>query len=317
MSTGCVGTHGAGRAAGKHPRMREELPPDIATRAFTVSEARVLGVAPARLRRVDLRSDFRGVRVASSGRPDVVDLCRSYAAKLGRDRYFSHETAAILWGMRLPGSVQTSRLVHVTTVRPARTPRARGVVGHHVDSPGHELVEHDGFLLPTPAETWRMLSTRLGLQALVVAGDGLVARQRPLCSLAQLDRAISRHAGQRGNARLRLALGLVRPGTDSARETWVRVILVTAGLPEPVVNAIVSAPGRRRRYGDLVYAEWKVIVEYEGAHHQYSRETYLDDIDRYDELEDGWRIVRLTKEHSAEQVGQRVRRALVAAGWRP
>jgi hypothetical protein len=295
--------------------MRGELPEEIASRAFTVEEARRFGVAPARLRRVDLRSDFRGVRVASSETPDVIDLCRSYAVKLGTGRYFSHETAALMWGMRLPMRLRRSQDIHVTTVRPARTPRAVGVVGHHVDPPGHELVAHRGFLLPSPAETWRMLSGRLSILELVVAGDGLVAR-RPIATRAQLRRSVERNTGLRGNLRLRAAFERIREGTDSARETWLRCALVDAGLPEPAVNARISAPGARMRFGDLVYRNWQVVVEYEGVHHQQSRGDYLADIERFEELA-GWRVVRVAKEHSRAEAVAKVRRALLAAGWSP
>jgi hypothetical protein len=297
--------------------MPGDLPHEIASRAFTVQEAIGLGVAPARLRRVDLRADFRGVRVAALGEPDVVELCRSYATKLGPGRYFSHETAAVLWGMRLPLRVQTSREVHVTTIRPGRTPRAVGVVGHHVDHPGHELVAHRGFLLPTPAETWRMLSARLSILELVIAGDGLLARRRPVATRAQLHRAVARNAGLRGNRRLRAAFERVREGTDSSRETWLRCVLVDGGLPEPEVNATVSAPGSPLRLGDLVYPSWGVIVEYEGVHHQASRGDYLADIERFEQLADGWRFVRVTKEHTPADAVAKVARALLAAGWRP
>lgn len=315
----CTGEGAAGkrgRRSDDDAGMVDPLPPALATAPFTVARARELGVEPSRLRRVDLRADFRGVRVASADVPDLEALCRSYAVRLGSDRYFSHETAAVLWGMRLPWFVETATVLHVTTVRPSRTPRIRGVVGHHADPPGHELVAHRGFLLPSPAETWRMLSARFGVDALVVAGDGLLARRHPLATLPQLRRAVARNAGMRGNARLRAALERVRAGTDSARETWLRCLLVDAGLPEPEVNAVVSAPGRRLRFGDLVYRAWRVLVEYEGVHHQASRAGYLDDIDRFDELS-GWRIVRIAQEHSAADAVARVSRALVEAGWRP
>jgi hypothetical protein len=298
--------------------MPGSLPRDLESGPFSVAEALRRGVTPARLRRVDLRADFHGVRTSVFDVDDVETRCRAYATRLGRHRYFSHTTAAVLWGFRLPPAVERSSVLHVTTVRPARTPRTRGVIGHHVERPEHELVEYRGFLLPTPPETWRMLAGPLDVTALVVAGDGLLCRQHPPATEAQLRRAVARNAGRRGNAKLRAAFDQLRAGTDSARETWLRLVLLAAGLPEPRVNGVVSLPGEPVRYGDLLYTEWKVIVEYEGIHHQTSREVYLADIDRFEQVvPNGWRVVRIAKEHSASDAVRRVQTALVAAGWRP
>lgn len=298
--------------------MPGSLPRDLESGPFSVAEALRRGVAPARLRRVDLRADFHGVRTSIFDVDDFETRCRAYATRLGQHRYFSHATAAVLWGFRLPLRVERSRDLHVTTVRPARTPRTRGVIGHHVERPEHELVEHCGFLLPTPPETWRMLAGFLNVMELVVAGDGLICRTRPRATEAQLRRAVARNVGRRGNAKLRAAFNQLRAGTDSARETWLRLVLIAAGLPEPRVNEVISLPGDPVRYGDLVYPEWKVVVEYEGIHHQTSREVYLADIDRFEQvLPDGWRVVRIAKEHSANDAARRVRAALSAAGWRP
>lgn len=297
--------------------MTGPLPSDLESRAFSVADALRRGVTPARLRRTDLRADFHGVRSPRTAAQDVESLCRAFATRMRADQYFSHDTAAVLWGLRLPWRIQASRILHVTTVLPGRTPRTRGVVGHHADAPGAELAMHRGFLLPRPAEVWRMLATRLDVGELVVAGDGLICRRDPLATLAQLRRAVARNAGRRGNRALRAAFGLLRPGTDSARETDLRLAIVVAGLPEPEVDVRVSAAGARERRGDLVFVRWRVLVEYEGIHHQSSREAYLSDIDRFEELAGEWRIVRVTKEHAIPEVIARITRALLANGWRP
>lgn len=295
--------------------MSTALPDDLASRPFSVAEALRRGVSAGRLELADLRADYHGTRVPRGTGSDVESLCRAYATRLGAQRYFSHATAAVLWGMRLPTRLEWSRTLHVTSIRPTRAPRTHGVVGHHVDPPGHELVAHRGFVVPTPAETWRQLSTCLDLEELVVAGDGLVGRSGALVSLAQLRRSLARHAGRRGNATLRCAFEKVREGTDSARETRTRLAIVAAGLPEPTVNPVVSRDGERRRLGDLAYVEWRVLVEYEGIHHQSSRAAYLADIARFEQLERaGWRIVRITKEDTPATIASRVRAALRAAG---
>jgi hypothetical protein len=217
--------------------------------------------------------------------------------------------------MRMPWWSENEPL-HVTTVRPARTPRTRGVAGHHTEEP-LELTMHRGLLIPGPADVWRSLSSQLSVDELIIAGDGLVCRQDPLATMAQLRRAVALNAGRRGNLSLRAAFEQVRPRTDSQRETTLRLLIVRAGLPEPEVNGRLTPDGERERFGDLVFRPWRVVLEYEGIHHQLSREAYLDDIDRFGELSPLWRFVRVAKEHTPADILSRTTAALREAGWRP
>jgi hypothetical protein len=254
------------------------------------------------------------VRTPSHLADDFESRCRAYATRLGDGRFFSHLTAARIWGMRLPPWT-ASEPIHVTAVLPHRAPRVRGVRGHHVDGPGPDLVRCRGLVVSTPEETWRMLSVSLTLEQLVIVGDGLLARRDPLATLPMLRRAVD--AGHRGTVQLRAALELMRPLTDSARETSLRLLLRTAGLPEPEVNGLLTEPGAPPRYGDLVFRSSRVVVEYEGIHHQQSRETYLSDIRRFSELSDRWTFVRVTKEHTPRQIVALVSAALSRAGELP
>lgn len=76
-------------------------------------------------------------------------------------------------------------------------------------------------------------------------------------------------------------------------ETRLRLLLVLAGLPEPVVNHIEYAgDGRWLRRFDLSYPDLKVAVEYDGRQHAESRRQWERDVERREELDtDGWRLV--------------------------
>jgi len=66
----------------------------------------------------------------------------------------------------------------------------------------------------------------------------------------------------------RAPLPLLRPGVDSAPESWLRLLIVDGGLPEPEVNQwIVDADGRRVSRPDLQYRAQRIALEYEGEHH--------------------------------------------------
>jgi hypothetical protein len=66
-------------------------------------------------------------------------------------------------------------------------------------------------------------------------------------------------AGRRGRSALRLAIGCIRAGVESPRETLVRLMIVAAGLPEPVVNATVRDGIDVERTRELEAEGWIVI----------------------------------------------------------
>jgi len=156
---------------------------------------------------------------------------------------------------------------------------------------------------------------------MVAAGDSLVRRQNALMSIDELPAALESRAGRRGAAKLRRAMGRVRAGADSPRETHVRLLLVAAGLPEPLVNAEITVPGHPRRiFGDLVYQRYLVLVEYDGEQHRFDGRQYAADVERLEALAfAGWLVVRVLAHdlRDPERVARRVARALHNRGWRP
>jgi hypothetical protein len=76
-------------------------------------------------------------------------------------------------------------------------------------------------------------------------------------------------------------------------ETRLRMLLVLAGLPEPVVNHPIRDESGRVVYRlDLSYPEWRIAVEYDGRQHADSTHQWRWDVRRREELEgDGWRLV--------------------------
>jgi hypothetical protein len=108
------------------------------------------------------------------------------------------------------------------------------------------------------------------------------------------------------------------PRSRSLKESETRAVLRFAGLPRPQCNVTVPVDEQVQVIGDLWYARWRVLVEYEGGHHQEERGVYLGDLDRYEILRAAQiRYVQVTKErlaHARTLVGT-VHRALVAGGY--
>jgi very-short-patch-repair endonuclease len=240
----------------------------------------------------------------------------AYAPRMTENQYFSHLTAAQLLGLRLPEQFYLVAL-HVTSTEPQRAPRARGIIGHQARTSSTVIV--NGMKVSDPVSTWLNCAAFLGVDELTVMGDGLVCRSHPAATLDQLRAAVRSWHGQRGFVRLQKALVQVRANTDSARETMLRLILERAGLPEPELNgAILNSQGAVIAHGDLVYRNYRVIVEYDGGQHRTDERQFDIDIERLDAvIAEGWRVIRvgrnLMRRHTV--MVHTIRTALEAGGW--
>jgi hypothetical protein len=211
--------------------------------------------------------------------------------------------------------------LHVTTWGALRSMRRPGIVGHKTYQRPELRRTIDGLPVSSPVAAWLECAALMTVDDLVIMADGLVSRRRPMATLDQLTSAAHETRGQRGSARLREALTLVRPGTDSARETLLRLAVVRAGLPEPSVNApIRDERGRVVAYGDLVWPDFRVVLEYDGRQHAEDPRQFAIDIRRLDEIATlEHRVIRVDRELFAarHELFARITRALVRGGWKP
>ncbi|GIJ20503.1 hypothetical protein [Micromonospora lutea] len=93
-----------------------------------------------------------------------------------------------------------------------------------------------------------------------------------------------------------------------------------AGLPAPDLQQQRTDTAGRTRWLDAYWRAWRVHVEVDGAHHMDVRQWAADMQRQNDVWTTGDRILRfpawLVRAHP-DQVADTVRRALIAAGWRP
>lgn len=138
-----------------------------------------------------------------------------------------------------------------------------------------------------------------------------VARLDALCRATGLHAAaIGELADQRPRVRglrqLRRVIDLVDAGAESPKETWLRLLLVNAGLPRPATQIEVVDGGWRARL-DMGWEDLKVAVEYDGDHHRADRRQYLKDIRRLERLQQlGWIVIRVVAEDHPDDVLRRV-----------
>ena len=84
----------------------------------------------------------------------------------------------------------------------------------------------------------------------------------------------------------------------SRPESLIRCWLLDSDLPEPGTQVPVhDARGREVAHGDLGYARWRVLLEYEGQQHA-ELDRFDGDIDRYSLMAaDGWLVLRFGAAH--------------------
>ncbi|MDP9028102.1 MAG: hypothetical protein M3N46_11245, partial [Actinomycetota bacterium] len=231
------------------------LPPQLRGRAIRSADYRDFGLTPGRLRRNDITHPFHGVSAKDLDISDVMGRCRAFEPLLLPGQFFSHVTAAMLYEAPLPYALDDRRL-DVAVLDPRTPPRGRGVHGHRVTGVGVQFL--DGLPIASPADVWRQLGPLLRADDLVAVGDHLVTGRRirgvrapARASLDQLRDAAGRHSGKRGAATIASAIGRVRSGVDSRRETQLRLLLVAGGLPEPDLDVEVNVGGGVVLHPDL------------------------------------------------------------------
>lgn len=259
-------------------KRRRALPPIAQRTVFLVADALAAGASREQLRRDDLWSPTNGVLQYRDRPVDPQDVYRAYS-RLTPQGCLSHTSAAHAWGIWLDRRFPPSYPVHVTRADDGRNPRRRNVVGHRALMGEQDLCEIEGIRLTTPARTWADLAGMgMTVQELVIAGDALLQRpdgpprqpgllgRNPLATLDELHATLGRRDVP-GLPLARKAVLLVRPGVDSAPESFLRQLIVAAGYPEPWVNVPVVLPGGRTILPDLQFRELRIAIQYEGGHH--------------------------------------------------
>lgn len=200
---------------------------------------------------------------------------------LPRDRRVrSREYLNVRGDELLPAEVMSSRFGRVTT--PART--------------AFDVGRHDDPLRAVPL-----------LDALVRA-TGLTRQQ--------VEDVTSQHSGARLIRRLPEMLDLVDAGAESVRESQLRVILVEAGLPRPVTQHTVrTSDGLFVARVDLAWPELRVIVEYDGSHHDDPRQIARDRARLNALRAAGWTVLVVDRAQFArrDQMVAMIRRVLQSA----
>jgi len=128
---------------------------------------------------------------------------------------------------------------------------------------------------------------------------------------------VDRYSGARGNKRARQVIELMDPGAESPKESWLRLLLINAGLPRPTTQIRVT-DGQLVAYLDMGWDEPKVALEYDGDHHRTDRRQYVKDIRRAEMVDGmGWQVIKVINEDRADYIIARACDALARRGYAP
>lgn len=176
-----------------------------------------------------------------------------------------------------------------------------------------------GIIHTPPARTWCDLASMLSLYDLVAVGDYLIHWRLPLTTVTEL-RGVGQHvAGRRGMSLIRQALPLLSDRAESRPESALRVILALIGLPEPKINhEIVHTEDGAVMRTDLAFAEFRVLLEYQGDYHRTKKDQWRKDMTRRSRLEaQGWQVMEPNADDlkNPDELAARIRSVLRQRGW--
>lgn len=166
----------------------------------------------------------------------------------------------------------------------------------------------------TPTRTAFDIGRRMPIGAAIAQLDALIgATGITVYEVADL---ADRYSGARGLRQLETALDLVDAGSQSPKETWLRLLLIRAGLPRPSTQIpVVAADGAQVYYLDMGWEELMVAAEYDGEHHRLDRWQYARDLRRSAALDRlGWIVIRVIATDRPPSIICRVRDALEFRG---
>ncbi|MEU7618606.1 DUF559 domain-containing protein [Micromonospora rifamycinica] len=131
---------------------------------------------------------------------------------------------------------------------------------------------------------------------------------------------IARHfADRRGGRRARRVFDLADPAAQSPPESHLRVRLVLAGLPRPVVQHPARLPSGLLLHPDLAWPEFRVAVEYDGHWHTDPDQLHRDRRRLNQLVAAGWIVLHVTSRRLTDDfpgVVREVHAVLAQRGWR-
>lgn len=210
----------------------------------------------------------------------------------------------------LHGAKWHDEFTPVELIGPFHHPPAGVIVRREQINP-EDVMELGGALVTNPARTAFDLARHLPRGMAVAHLDALAAATGLIA--AQVTSLVVANRGARSVRGCQAALSLMDGGAQSPKETWLRLILIDAGLPRPTTQIEVRNEAGLVAFLDMGWEGPMVAVEYDGDPYRTDRRQYVKDLRRTEWVEDlGWRLIRVINEDRPNLIVGRTREALEA-----
>ncbi|WP_426592681.1 hypothetical protein ACPPVS_13010 [Cellulomonas sp. McL0617] len=241
----------------------------------------------------------RGIYLPTTPSPDPsrdreVALARIVGVhdRLDAPHWFSHVSAALLWGLPVWASPTTT---HLYRAHGAGIDSDRRVTSHTSVPPAAELAAIGTLPVTTLERTVVDCASGLPpLAGLVIADSAL----RAGADVGVIDSIVEARSVRRGIARARAVIALADGGAESPGESATRFVVLRDGLPVPTTQ--IAVPTRLGVFwSDLGWPQWRLLLEYDGRskYSDAASEQFMREKRRHDAVvEAGWRALRVTKE---------------------
>jgi hypothetical protein len=271
---------------------------------FTVHQARESGISRQRLRTLlrqrQIRRVLRGV-YQSAEAPDTI-RSRALAAALVMPPFavVCDRTAAWVHGVEVMRyrELDVPPPLDVVVLRYSRRKnRSEWRNGERDLAPG-DVMRVEGLRVTTPLRTALDLGCKLPRRDALAAVDQFM-RMHGLTT-ADFRRELPRYFRRRGVVQLRAVVSIADPRPESPAESWVRMLIIDAGLPVPHIQYSVVVDGKERYRLDLAYPHHRICIEYDGVEFHTTPHDRRADNERREWLaQRGWTVIVLTKEDLA------------------
>jgi len=264
------------------------------------------GFSPGELARMTRTGELVHLRRGAYAEPadDELDpraahlqLLEATVPQCNPEAVVSHTSAAALHG--LPVWSEHLDRVRLTRDRRGGGRTRRWVQVHGAVLPDSDVVTVQGFRTTSLARTVVDLGCSLPLAQAVAAGDLALAR----IDSAAVVEVLRQQAGRTGVGQARRAVALLDSRSESAGESFSRVVFHLAGLPAPEPQYRVFAPdGRFVGRSDFGWPDFGVLGEFDGKQKygallrkpsQTAEDVLVDEKRREDKLRAlGWTVIR-------------------------
>lgn len=268
--------------------------PALPSHPFVVTD--VAGATTDDLKRASRRGDVRRLLRGVYVRADVPDSYDLRLAAVRRvvtpDHIACDRTAAWIYDVRAMDGGVDQRLppIEVCRFRGHEPTRRRDVRGRERDLAPHDVHEVHGLRVTTPLRTALDLGCILRRREAIAALDQF--RRKFAIAETTLSREAVRYAGRRGVVQLRELIPLSDASAESPRESWTRLEIHDAGLPQPVSQFVVAEDGVPLFRLDFAYPDERIAVEYDGWEFHSTPEQRAHDAERRRWLtRHGWCVI--------------------------